>query len=89
MSIAYIGIVPGATILVGGEMKNEIDDKSGPAWGIAAGLILAIVGSGMGVFPKLLHGTGTLNDFVASAVTMTGIFLVAYAIHELRRNRHR
>jgi len=53
------------------------------------GLILALVGPSMGLFPKLLQSTGTLNDFVASGVTMVGIFLVVYAIHELRRNRQR
>ncbi|NIE57787.1 MULTISPECIES: hypothetical protein [unclassified Burkholderia] len=70
-------------------MNNDSYGKSGPAWGIAAGLILAIVGSSMGLFPKLLHSSGALNDFVAAGVTMVGIFLVVYAIHELRRNRHR
>ncbi|WP_438820058.1 hypothetical protein [Burkholderia lata] len=87
--ISYIGNASGKTISGGGDMKNESYDKSGPAWGIAAGLILAIVGSSMGLFPKLLHSTGTLNDFVACGVTMIGIFLVVYAIHELRRSRHR
>ncbi|WP_241025067.1 hypothetical protein [Burkholderia sp. Ac-20384] len=68
-------------------MKNESFDKSGPAWGIVAGLILAVVGTSMGLFPKLLHSTGMLNDFVASGVAMVGIFLFVYAVHELRRNR--
>lgn len=70
-------------------MNNNSYDKSGPAWGIVAGLILAVVGSSMGLFPKLLHSTGALNDFVAAGVTMIGIFLVVYAIHELRGYRHR
>ncbi|WP_241021401.1 hypothetical protein [Burkholderia sp. Ac-20344] len=87
--ISYIGNASGKTTSGGRDMRNESYDKSGPAWGIAAGLILAIVGSSMGLFPQLLHSTGTLNDFVASGVTIIGIFLVVYAIHELHRNRHR
>ncbi|WP_244139225.1 hypothetical protein [Burkholderia sp. BCC1630] len=57
--------------------------------GVAAGLILAAVGLAMGVFPKLLHSTGTLNDFVASGVTMIGTFLAVYAGRELRRKHQR
>lgn len=53
------------------------------------GLILALVGTSMGLFSKPLQSTCTPNDFVASRVTMVGIFLVVYAIHELRGNRQR
>ncbi|RQR30709.1 MULTISPECIES: hypothetical protein [unclassified Burkholderia] len=70
-------------------MKYTNDENAGPIWGVVAGLILAAVGLAMGVFPKSLHSTDTLNDFVASGVTMIGIFLVVYAIHELRRARQR
>nr|WP_175802139.1 hypothetical protein [Burkholderia anthina] len=70
-------------------MKYTNNENAGPIWGVAAGLILATVGLGMGAFPKLLHSTGALNDFVASGVTMIGIFLVVYAIHELRRKHQR
>ncbi|VWB35587.1 hypothetical protein BAR24066_01552 [Burkholderia arboris] len=70
-------------------MKFANNDNAGPLWGVIAGLILAVVGLSMGFFPKLLHSAGVLNDFVASGVAMMGIFLVVYAIHELRRQRPR
>ncbi|HEM7805926.1 hypothetical protein ABEG10_31060 [Burkholderia cenocepacia] len=70
-------------------MKIANNESAGPIWGVAAGLILATVGLAMGVFPRLLRSTGTLNEFVASGVTIIGIFLVVYAVHELRRKPQR
>lgn len=70
-------------------MKYVNNESAGLIWGVAAGLILAAVGLAMGVFPKLMHSTGTLNDFVASGVTMIGIFLTVYAVRELRRKHQR
>ncbi|VWD08054.1 hypothetical protein BLA17378_05707 [Burkholderia aenigmatica] len=70
-------------------MKNSNDTHAGPAWGIVAGVLLTTVGLGLGLFPRTLHSTGTLNDFVASGVAMMGIFLVVYSTHELRRKPHR
>ncbi|PFH12769.1 hypothetical protein [Burkholderia sp. JKS000303] len=70
-------------------MKIANNESAGPIWGVTAGLILAAVGLAMGAFPQLLQSTGTLSDFVASGVTMIGIFLVVYAVHELRRKPQR
>ncbi|RKU00567.1 hypothetical protein C7H84_26105 [Burkholderia sp. Nafp2/4-1b] len=70
-------------------MKYAINESAGPIWGVVAGLILAAVGLSIGFFPKFLQSTGTLSDFIASGVAMVGIFLVVYAIHELRRRPHR
>lgn len=69
-------------------MKYTGSGNADPIWGVVAGLLLTAVGLGMGLFPKLLGGTGSLDDFVSSGVTMIGIFLFVYAIHELHRNRH-
>ncbi|MBY8609917.1 hypothetical protein K7N18_34420 [Burkholderia arboris] len=69
-------------------MKNSTSENAGPAWGIAAGVILTVVGLSLGLFPRALNSTGTLNDFLSSGVAMMGIFLVAYSIHELRRKHH-
>ncbi|MCA8331659.1 hypothetical protein [Burkholderia cepacia] len=70
-------------------MKYVHDENAGPIWGVVAGIILTAVGFGMGFLPKRFHSSGMLNEFVASGVAITGIFLVVYAIHELRRQRHR
>ncbi|WP_175716856.1 hypothetical protein [Burkholderia anthina] len=68
-------------------MKNIIEKTAGPVWGVAAGLLLAVAGLGLGLFPLSLHGSGSANDFMASGVAMLGIFLVVYSTHELRRKR--
>lgn len=68
-------------------MKNIIEKTAGPVWGVAAGLLLAVAGLGLGLFPQSLHGSGSANDFMASGVAMLGIFLVVYSTHELRRKR--
>ncbi|MBM2769942.1 hypothetical protein [Burkholderia anthina] len=68
-------------------MKNIIEKTAGPVWGVAAGVLLAVAGLGLGLFPKSLHGSGSANDFMASGVAMLGIFLVVYSTHELRRRR--
>jgi hypothetical protein len=54
---------------------------------VAAGLLLAVAGLSLGIFPKSLHSSGSANDFMASGVAMLGIFLVVYSTHELRRKR--
>ncbi|HEF5870069.1 TPA: hypothetical protein SAY52_000629 [Burkholderia cenocepacia] len=68
-------------------MKNKIDKTAGPIWGVAAGLLLAVAGLSLGIFPTSLYGSGSANDFMASGVAMLGIFLVVYSTHELRRKR--
>ena len=68
-------------------MKNSNDMHAGPAWGVAAGLLLTAVGLSLGLFPRTLNSTGALNDFLSSGIAMMGIFLVVYSIHELRRKR--
>jgi len=68
-------------------MKNKIDKTTGPIWGVAAGLLLAVAGLSLGIFPKSLYNSGSTNDFMASGVAMLGIFLVVYSTHELRRMR--
>ncbi|KVC43176.1 hypothetical protein [Burkholderia diffusa] len=68
-------------------MKNTIEKTTGPVWGVAAGVLLAAAGLSLGIFQKSLNSTGTANDFLASGVTMLGIFLVVYSTHELRRKR--
>ncbi|MDN7905226.1 hypothetical protein QZM18_14010 [Burkholderia diffusa] len=70
-------------------MKYTHNENAGPVWGVAAGLLLTAVGLSMGLFPKLLDSAGSLNDFVSSGVTMVGIFLVVYAVHETRRKHQR
>ena len=68
-------------------MKNKIEKSAGPIWGVAAGLLLAVAGLSLGIFPKSLQGSGSANEFMASGVAMLGIFLVVYSTHELRRRR--
>ncbi|WP_174998648.1 hypothetical protein [Burkholderia lata] len=68
-------------------MKNKIERTAGPIWGVAAGLLLAVAGLSLGIFPKSLYSSGSANDFMASGVAMLGIFLVVYSTHELRRRR--
>ncbi|AXF25211.1 hypothetical protein CUJ89_26565 [Burkholderia pyrrocinia] len=68
-------------------MKNKIEKTAGPIWGVAAGLLLAVAGLGLGIFPTSLHSSGNANDFMASGAAMLGIFLVVYSMHELRRKR--
>ncbi|WP_321809829.1 MULTISPECIES: hypothetical protein [unclassified Burkholderia] len=68
-------------------MKNTIEKTTGPVWGVAAGVFLAVAGLSLGIFPKSLNSTGTVNDFLASGVAMLGIFLAVYSTHELRRKR--
>ncbi|WP_175689552.1 hypothetical protein [Burkholderia anthina] len=68
-------------------MKNIIEKTAGPVWGVAAGLLLAVAGLGLGILPKSLPGSGGASDFMASGVAMLGIFLVVYSTHELRRQR--
>ncbi|WP_423394810.1 hypothetical protein [Burkholderia sp. LMG 21824] len=68
-------------------MKNKIERTAGPIWGVAAGLLLAVAGLSLGIFPKSLQSSGSANDFMASGVAMLGIFLVVYSTHELRRRR--
>ncbi len=68
-------------------MKNKIDKSTGPIWGVAAGLLLAGAGLSLGVFPALLHSSGSANEFMASGAAMLGIFLVVYSTRELRRQR--
>lgn len=68
-------------------MKNKIEKTAGPIWGVAAGLLLAVAGLSLGIFPKSLQSSGSAYDFVASGVAMLGIFLVVYSTHELRRRR--
>ena len=70
-------------------MKNSNDVHAGPGWGVIAGVLLTVVGLSLGLFPRTLHSTGAMNDFVAAGVAMIGIFLVVYSAHELRRKRHR
>ncbi len=68
-------------------MKNKIEKTVGPIWGVAAGLLLAVAGLSLGIFPQSLNSSGSANDFMASGVAMLGIFLVVYSTHELRRRR--
>ncbi|UEP29403.1 hypothetical protein [Burkholderia sp. B21-007] len=69
-------------------MKNTTNENAGPGWGIAAGVILTVVGLSLSLFPRALNSTGTLNDFLSSGIAMMGIFLVVYSVHELRRKHH-
>ncbi|MET3818479.1 hypothetical protein ACVK00_005689 [Burkholderia sp. PvR073] len=71
-----------------GNMKNTTNENAGPGWGIAAGVILTLVGLSLSLFPRALNSTGTLNDFLSSGIAMMGIFLVVYSVHELRRKHH-
>ncbi|RQS44932.1 hypothetical protein [Burkholderia sp. Bp8986] len=68
-------------------MKITIEKTTGPVWGVAAGVFLAAAGLSLGIFPKSLNSSGTVNDFLASGVAMLGIFLAVYSTHELRRKR--
>ncbi|WP_081436690.1 hypothetical protein [Burkholderia lata] len=68
-------------------MKTKIDKTTGPIWGVAAGLLLAVAGLSLGIFPEVLRNSGSANDFMASGAAMLGIFLVVYSTHELRRRR--
>ncbi|MCA8273182.1 hypothetical protein LGN17_11775 [Burkholderia sp. AU30280] len=70
-------------------MKYTNNANADPIWGVVAGLILTAVGLGMGIFPKFLDSTGSLNDFVSSGVTIVGVFLIVYAIRETRRKHQR
>ncbi|AOJ38245.1 hypothetical protein WJ23_10300 [Burkholderia lata] len=70
-------------------MKYTHNENAGPIWGVVGGLLLTAVGLSMGLFPKLLDSTGSLNDFVSSGVTMLGIFLCVYAVRETLRQHHR
>lgn len=68
-------------------MKNTKETTIGPAWGVAAGVLLAAAGLSLDLFPKLLNGTGAAHDFLASGIAMLGIFLTVYSTHEFRRKR--
>ncbi|CAB3750654.1 hypothetical protein GQ57_36290 [Burkholderia sp. MSh2] len=68
-------------------MKNKTVKTTGPIWGVAAGLLLAVAGLSLGIFPASLNSSGTTNDFMASGAAMLGIFLVVYSTRELRRRR--
>ncbi|WP_175967938.1 hypothetical protein [Burkholderia sp. BCC0322] len=68
-------------------MKKKIEKTARPIWGVAAGLLLAVAGLSLGIFPKSLQSSGSANEFMASGVAMLGIFLVVYSTHELRRRR--
>ncbi len=71
----------------GCRMKNKTDKTTGPIWGVAAGLLLAVAGLSLGIFPEALRHSGGANDFMASGAAMLGIFLVVYSTRELRRKR--
>ncbi|KER72337.1 hypothetical protein HR51_06745 [Burkholderia cepacia] len=68
-------------------MKNKTDKTTGPIWGMAAGLLLAVAGLSLGIFPEALRQSGSASEFIASGAAMLGIFLVVYSTRELRRKR--
>ncbi|MDN7971077.1 hypothetical protein QZM91_26365 [Burkholderia multivorans] len=66
-------------------MKNINGKTTGAAWGVAAGLLLAVSGLSLDLFRGVPHGAAVGNDFVAYGVAMLGIFLTVYSTRELRR----
>lgn len=64
------------------EMKAN---AAGPIWGLALGLLLAAVGIGLWCDAKLSASGSTLDESLAVALLLIGVFAAIYAGHELRR----
>ena len=62
-----------------------ISHKVGPAWGLALGLIVAAAGVGLWCDAKLSASAGRLDEPLAVAAVLIGLFAAIYAAHELRR----
>lgn len=60
-------------------------NAAGPVWGVALGLLLAAVGIGLWYGARLSASGGTLDESLAVASLLIGVFVAIYAGHELRR----
>lgn len=64
-------------------------DNAGPAWGLALGAFMAIVGAGLWVYAAASTAVEHRDESVAAAALLVGFFLVVYSVRELRHQRQR
>jgi hypothetical protein len=68
------------------KLSHEVSSSTaGPAWGLAFGLLLTAVGIGLWCMAKLSASSSSLDEPVAVASLLIGVFTAIYAAHELRR----
>lgn len=58
--------------------------NAGPAWGLAFGLVVTLIGVGLWCVAKLSLTAGRFDEPLAVAAVLVGVFAVIYAAHELR-----
>nr|WKF60874.1 hypothetical protein HUO10_005396 [Paraburkholderia busanensis] len=64
-------------------------DNAGPAWGLALGVFMAVVGAGLWFYAVTLAAVKPRDESVAAAALLLGLFLVVYSARELLHQRHR
>lgn len=58
---------------------------AGPIWGIALGLLLSAVGVALWCDARLSASASRLDEPLAVASLLVGVFVAIYAGHEIRR----
>jgi len=62
---------------------------AGPAWGLALGVFLIAVGVALRIWAKASQPTSQLDEALAFAAALAGLFLAAYTGREIHRQKHR
>lgn len=60
-------------------------DTAGPIWGIAFGVLLSVAGVALWCEAKISTSASPLDESLAVASLLIGVFVAIYAGHELRR----
>lgn len=67
------------------KMSHRLRSHSaGPVWGLILGLFLMFVGIGLWIYAKSMHPGSRLDESLAMATIVIGVFLTVYAGRELR-----
>ena len=68
------------------KLSHEVSSRTaGPVWGIALGVLLTAAGIALWCDAALSASGSTVDESLAVASLLVGIFAIIYAAHELRR----
>ena len=69
-------------------MSHRLQSRSaGPVWGLIMGMFLVAVAIGIWIYVKSLQPGDSLDESLAMAAMLLGVFLAVYAGREIR-HRH-
>ena len=63
--------------------------KAGPAWGLAFGAFMIAIGISQGFYAASNLDSNPLDEPIAVAATLIGVFTAVYAAREIRRGKRR